>query len=121
MATNSTSCRACHLATDNDTMHRQNQGLSCVDCHGGRADVGVPAGIKASDANFYRLKLAAHVVPSQPAQARFSSPTMVEAIGAESLRVDLDYLRFVNPGDLRAATVACYSCHADQVQKVPRA
>ena len=40
--------------------------------------------------------------------------------GAATLAESADYIRFVNPGDLRSARVACASCHAAEVDHVQR-
>jgi hypothetical protein len=37
--------------------------------------------------------------------------------GAQTLKESVDFIRFVNPGDLRASWVACYACHSDAVEK----
>jgi hypothetical protein len=36
---------------------------------------------------------------------------------ANTLNENPDFIRFVNPGDLRASWVTCYACHADAVEK----
>src|SRR5687768_6845096 len=36
VAKGSAACVACHTGTDSHTMHVSDQGISCVDCHGGR-------------------------------------------------------------------------------------
>jgi hypothetical protein len=37
-----------------------------------------------------------------------------------TLKESVDYIRFVNPGDLRASKASCYSCHANMVDNVER-
>jgi len=78
--------------------------LGCTDCHGGNADV--------TD------KLQAHVAPRYP---RFW-PTSANPLRTYTLlnREDPAFVRFINPGDLRAATGTCGSsgCHTDIVTRV---
>lgn len=78
--------------------------LGCTDCHGGNADV--------TD------KLQAHVSPRYP---RFW-PTSANPPRTYTLlnREDPAFVRFINPGDLRAATETCGSsgCHTDIVTRV---
>ncbi|MCS7033635.1 MAG: cytochrome c family protein, partial [Phycisphaerae bacterium] len=117
-------CVACHTNYDEPgnegdpiTMHASAGTVSCVDCHGGNWQVAVPAGISPSDPSFERLKNQAHVLPNPKTAAlwmtgaRLSSANP-EIPGALTLSESPDYIRFVNPGDLHAAKVACYNCHA---------
>jgi hypothetical protein len=69
--------------------------LGCTDCHGGDANA--------------RDKNKAHVLPRNPEV--FKSPGNPERVYTAWLREDLEYVRFVNPGDLRAARLACGACH----------
>ncbi len=110
------SCVACHTETDSDTMHQASIVLACVDCHGGNTDVKVPAGITASDLRYDIFKYRTHV---QPKLKNFwKSSANPEIPGARTNQESVDYIRFVNPGDLRAAWAACYNCHQDDVRKV---
>jgi Zn finger protein HypA/HybF involved in hydrogenase expression len=59
----SKSCLACHNQTDSHTMHETAVSLACVDCHGGRHDIDVPANMAANDPRRRTLMLAAHVSP----------------------------------------------------------
>jgi hypothetical protein len=80
--------------------------LTCVDCHGGDGLANTVRG--------------AHV--RNPA----GTPAFLRNLSADQLdSVDVDYLRFVNPGDQRAATKGCGSsspanpgsgCHQDKVE-----
>lgn len=63
--------------------------LSCTDCHGGNPEA------------FTRLE--AHVSPGE-------GPALLRALTSDELdAADPDYLRFVNPGDLRVAATSCGS------------
>ena len=78
--------------------------LGCTDCHGGNADV--------TD------KLQAHVHPRYPSfwPSSANPPRTYTLLNRE----DPAFVRFINPGDLRAASETCGSsgCHADIVSRV---
>jgi len=74
--------------------------LTCVDCHGGDASASTRAGAHVSSGD---------------------GPQFLKSLASDELDdVPLDYLRFVNPGDLRAAADSCgpVGCHPDQVAAV---
>jgi len=115
----SAGCRDCHGSVDEPTMHATGTvRLGCVDCHGGDANVRISAGTARSTPEYIAAKLRAHPAPRFSRNAR-SSANPVRAY-TNWLREDTDYIRFVNPGDLRVAAVTCGSagCHAAEVQKV---
>ncbi len=115
----SAGCITCHVATDSATMHPTGTvRLGCGDCHGGKFDVHLPAGPAPGSPLYEETKSQAHARPSQ-----------VEFAGGEEsmvrpytrwLRENLDYVRFVNPGDLRVAPQTCGAsgCHAGIVRRV---
>ncbi len=78
--------------------------LGCTDCHGGRADT--------TD------KAAAHVAARHPTlwASRATRVRTYAALNQESP----EFIRFINPGDLRAAGRTCgpSGCHAEMVYKV---
>src|SRR3954451_10924215 len=101
---------------DTETLHSKNVGISCVDCHGGNTKVaGLPEHPVRTDPNYNRWKLSAHVRPSRPELWKPDSAANPELIAAASNTESADYIRFVKPGDLRAATAACAACHKDEV------
>jgi hypothetical protein len=115
----SAGCISCHTQTDEPTMHATGiVRLGCTDCHGGRADLPVPAGAQAGSAAYEQAKRAAHVLPRDPAMADRSAEP-VRAYTAW-LRESAEYVRFVNPGDLRVAAQTCgeSGCHASVVRNV---
>ena len=113
-------CNACHIASDSHTMHLENVGLSCVDCHGGNWDrPQVPDRIATTDARNERFKRLTHVYPTRHPELWKTSGNPQNLYTA-TLDETADFIRFVNPGDLRAATAACASCHQDEVSKVRR-
>ena len=80
--------------------------LGCTDCHGGDASA--------------TSKAAAHVTPKYP--ARWLSSANPERTYTLLNDERPEFVRFINPGDLRAAPKTCGSsgCHADVVYKVER-
>src|SRR4051794_2834094 len=112
-------CVACHSASDGDTMHNGKLSnsnatvvsITCVDCHGGNNDVNVPTGLKKGDPGFDNFKYQAHVEPTRPEIWEKDSARNPEIQQVATLKENVDYIRFINPGDLRAAQASCGACH----------
>ena len=117
----SAGCVSCHTATDRPTMH-QNPAvvLGCTDCHGGDAGVvAPPAGVSAEAE--YRARLEqAHVQPRYPSAWRWPSSATPERTYTLLNRETPEFVRFINPGDLRAAREACGACHLAIVEASER-
>jgi len=97
-AAKSHSCIQCHSQVGN--MHPPNTvNIGCTDCHGG-------------DANDL-TKLGSHVQPRYPALW----PTAANPVRSYALLnyESPEFVRFMNPGDLRVAHIACGQCHANEV------
>lgn len=132
VARQNATCVACHTpyrpdavksdttgVADTDTFHARSVGVACIDCHGGHVSVpGLPANPDPHDPNYEKWKHAAHVRPTQPDLWPKDSARNPEIMFAKSMQESADYIRFVNPGALRAATAACAPCHREQVDKV---
>ncbi len=117
----SAGCMSCHTATDRHTMH-QNPGviLGCTDCHGGDAAVKVVKGL-AREAPEYRAALEkAHVLPRYPKAWHWPDSANPEGSYTLLNREAPEYVRFVNPGDLRVAREACGACHLAIIQASER-
>jgi hypothetical protein len=102
-AAKSAGCMECHKTTDAHTMHASpNVVLGCTDCHGGNPG----RGLAISEA---------HVLPRHPDVWTSSAnpPNSNVALNHESP----EFIRFINPGDLRAAKAACGLCHGDIVDR----
>jgi len=85
------------------------QGLSCTACHGGN-----PAA---------KTKEAAHVRPRFPKSWQRdgkSTGANPERTNTLLLRESAEFVRFINPGDLRVAQTACGECHKPQTYAVAR-
>jgi hypothetical protein len=112
-------CVSCHMSTDEPTMHpTRTVRLACTDCHGGDSSASVPAGTAQKSPIYEETKRKAHVPPRESGLAD-SSANPVRPY-TKWLRESYEYVRFVNPGDLRVAAQTCGSvgCHASEVLKV---
>lgn len=116
-------CLKCH--NNIEPMHRYNargdvfdkldegkdaQGLTCTACHGGN-----PAATTQKDA---------HVQPKFPkewgcknGECSSRNPERTNTLLA---RETTEFVRFINPGDLRVVTQSCGECHADENKKNAR-
>src|SRR6185437_15966724 len=124
-------CIACHKPdggaavahTDSDTMHTSGVGLTCIDCHGGPGDriQTVRADIKPTDPDYNRIKFLVHVQPTANPDL-WRNREARELLYTATLQENPDFIRFINPGDLRAARVSCGTtgCHERQVHDVPK-
>src|SRR5262245_7045558 len=93
-------CVVCHTGTE--SMHFDGDDeldIGCADCHGGDPKETVD-------------KKKAHVQPRTLKSEDTNNPTRINA----SWNKESDeYIRFVNPGDFRAADIACGKCHEREV------
>ncbi|HWN23664.1 MAG TPA: hypothetical protein VNN16_01025, partial [Candidatus Sulfotelmatobacter sp.] len=92
--------------------------LGCTDCHGGNSVARVSAGTAANSPEYVVTKQKAHI---QPRDVIFRDRAARPAdVFAKWLRESAEYVRFVNPGDLRVAAETCGAagCHASEVRTV---
>ena len=120
-ATASAGCLDCHTQTDQPTMHASPAVvLGCTDCHGGDASVRRLATIGSADNEYRSLRDRAHVLPRFPAawsERRSGNPERsYQLLNREAP----EFVRFVNPGDLRAAREACGACHLPVIEAAER-
>ena len=115
----SAGCITCHVSTDEPTMHpTRTFRLGCTDCHGGNAAASVPAGTPKDSSAYEQAKMQAHPQPREPEFSRGSANA--KRPFTKWLQESYEYIRFVNPGDLRVAPQTCGTsdCHATEVLKV---
>jgi hypothetical protein len=101
-------------------MH-QNPGvvLGCADCHGG--DPGVEArGVKREAREYLELMRHAHVLPRDEKAWHWPSSANPERTYTLLNRESPEFVRFVNPGDLRVARESCGACHLSVIQASER-
>ncbi|MEO5762658.1 MAG: hypothetical protein ABIR28_10145, partial [Vicinamibacteria bacterium] len=133
----SAGCVSCHRGTDHKTMH-ENPGvvIGCTDCHGGSPEVMNPGSepepraahaTESHDAapmlpqSAYSLaRDRAHILPTYP--GAWHTPASANPSGTYTLlnREGPEFVRFINPGDLRVARLACGSCHLAIIQASER-
>jgi hypothetical protein len=115
----STGCVTCHSPMDEATMHpTKTVQLGCTDCHGGDLSAGVAPGTSPTSAEYVSAKQKAHVQPHDP--IFHNRRTLPQDVFAKWLRESAEYVKFVNPGDLRVAAETCGSvgCHANETRAV---
>ncbi len=100
-APSSASCEGCHAGIE--PMH-ENVSLGCVECHGGDGT--------------QKEKERAHVLPrNRKLWKTAANPS--STYGAINLESP-EFIRFMNPSDLRVADKVCGDCHGDIVDAVRR-
>ena len=97
----SAGCVVCHTGTE--SMHADGDDeleIGCADCHGGNPQ-------ETQD------KKKAHVEPRN--SDWWKSTANPERLNALWLQESAEFVRFINPGDYRAADLACGKCHEREV------
>ena len=109
-------CLDCHEGIED--MHNGKVNLGCVDCHGGHAEVRLPAGAQKGSVEYKEAEKRAHVQPRLTALWKTSANPQrsYAVVNKESA----EFIRFVNPADLRVAATSCGTtdCHARDVHNV---
>jgi hypothetical protein len=117
VARKSSGCVSCHTSTDEPTMHpTKTVFLGCTDCHGGNSSISVTTGIALNSGEYKAAKEKAHV---QPRDSTFKDRSALpERTYTKWLKESFEFIKFVNPGDLRVAPETCGSagCHAKEVR-----
>ncbi|MGD8742207.1 MAG: hypothetical protein PVH46_02205 [Granulosicoccaceae bacterium] len=117
----SAGCVSCHTDTDRKTMHANPAVvLGCTDCHGGDAGIHKPENAKNGDAAYRAMLDKAHVQPLYPEQWNYPSSANPELSYTLLNKESPEFIRFVNPGDLRVAREACGACHLPIIQASER-
>jgi len=115
----SAGCITCHTATDEPTMHPSKAvHLGCTDCHGGDSSAAVTLGTQPNSPEYAAVKEKAHVQPRDPAFKNRSA--IPERAYTKWLKESAEYIKFVNPGDLRVAPETCGAagCHPNETRAV---
>lgn len=116
-------CLSCH--TNVEPMHDSPLvKLACVDCHGGNHEVKLPPGVEKASAEYERVKRQAHVAPRYPerwqgADGKYSAANPERSYTLLNVESP-EFVRFVNPGDLRVVQETCGLCHANEVNFVKK-
>jgi hypothetical protein len=113
----SSGCISCHTSTDEPTMHpTKTVFLGCTDCHGGNSSISVSTRAAPHSAEYITAKEKAHV---QPRDASFGDRSALsERTYTTWLKESPEFIKFVNPGDLRVAAESCgvAGCHVKEVR-----
>jgi hypothetical protein len=115
----SVGCISCHTSSDEPTMHpTKTVHLACTDCHGGNSSIRIATGVAPNSAEYHAAKEKAHVQPRDSSFKDRSKPP--ERVYTKWLQESADYVKFVNPGDLRVAPETCgaVGCHASETRAV---
>ncbi len=116
-AKQSAGCITCHTKTDEATMHPGGTvTLGCADCHGGTPEISIASGVAAGSPEYEDAKRQAHVLPKNTDV--FNSAANAIRPYTEWMEESQEFIRFVNPGDLRVADKTCGTCHAAEVRNV---
>lgn len=110
-------CVDCHSGIED--MHNGSVILACIDCHGGNSSVRAQ-GLAKGSREYDQAKDKAHVLPSN--KRVWKSAANPERSNTALLKESLEFVRFVNPGDLRVAGTTCGTsdCHAQDVHHVSK-
>jgi len=93
--------------------------LGCTDCHGGDASVSLWSGVEPTSSEYEAVKKRAHVQALYPSEWGDSSRNPERSYSLLN-RESPEFVRFVNPGDLRVAEESCGACHQEIVGNAKR-
>src|SRR6185295_13289913 len=114
-ARRSLGCVDCHSGIED--MHNGKINLGCIDCHGG--DAGSRAqGLAKGSPPYEEAKRKAHVQPKL--RDLWKTSANPQRANAQLNQESAEFMRFVNPGDLRVARLSCGTteCHGSEVHAV---
>jgi hypothetical protein len=111
----SAGCNDCHTGIED--MHGGVVNIGCIDCHGGDAAIRAQ-GMEKGSAAYDDAKKKAHIQPRFPESWKTSANP--ERPYDLTLQESAEFIRFVNPGDLRVAHLSCGAsgCHTGDVHDV---
>src|SRR5882762_5690370 len=115
----SSGCISCHTSTDEPTMHpTKTVHLGCADCHGGNSSISIAPSAAPNSPEYNSAKQKAHVQPRDPSFKNRSA--LPERTYTKWLAESAEFIKFVNPGDLRVAPETCGAsgCHAAETRAV---
>ncbi len=111
----SVGCITCHTGIEHPNMHAEDTvNLGCADCHGGNPEISADAG--KGTPQYKEAERKAHVLPRlEENAARGGHPIRAYT---NWIKESAEFVRFVNPGDLRIAPQTCGACHANETRNV---
>jgi len=101
-------CQTCHNGIE--PIH-EDYDIACTFCHGGDATsiVKEDAHVAVPD-NYWEVR-GTDLPPAAEGYIKDMTPNQLDALGTE-------YVKFINPGDIRAVDETCGTCHPDQAATV---
>ena len=110
-------CNSCHQGVEK--MHVDEKiKLGCTDCHGGNAGFSIEKGLDPKSEKYLTTQKKSHIQPKYPDKW----PTSANPVRSYTLlnKESREFIRFMNPGDLRVAETTCGGsfCH-QQYQQSP--
>jgi len=109
-------CKDCHTTTDAPTMHHsEGVVIGCANCHGGKPEVRAE-GLEPNTEAYNEAMKKAHIAPNNPEIWKGSANP--ERTYTELMKESAEFVRFMNPGDLRIAEETCGACHLETVRAV---
>ena len=121
VAAKSDGCYSCHVQTDAPTMHvTPAVKLGCTDCHGGNASVRGNSQLPHDHPDYVAARDAAHVLPKYPESWHWPSSANPKRSYTLLNKEAPEFIRFVNPSDLRVARESCGACHMSVVEAAER-
>jgi hypothetical protein len=112
----SVGCRTCHTP-DAPSMHASPVRAGCTDCHGGNAGASRDKSIARGTPQFADIQRQAHVQPQLNIWRTAANPA---SIWYETINESAEFIKFVNPGDLRVARETCGLCHQEETRFVEK-
>jgi hypothetical protein len=112
----SAGCLDCHNGIED--MHNGAINIGCTDCHGGDPSVRLAQAAAKGSAAYAEAENKSHVHPRHPDE--WPSSANPKRSYALLNQENPDFIRFVNPGDLRVANLSCGTsgCHGSDVHNV---
>lgn len=112
-------CLSCHQGIEK--MHKDTKiKLGCTDCHGGNAEFSADKEWESKSEKYQTVQKKSHIAARFPEAWR----TAANPVRSYTLlnKESPEFIRFVNPGDLRVAEKSCGGqyCHPSQAHNVPK-
>ncbi len=115
----SAGCDSCHQGIEK--MHADTKiKLGCTDCHGGNAENIAPKDLDPKSAKYTEIQNKSHILPKN--KKKWPTSANPERSYTDFLEESPEFVRFINPGDLRVADKSCggNKCHSRQVNYASR-
>ena len=112
-------CNSCHQGIEK--MHADEKiKLGCTDCHGGNSEFIAEKDLDPKSEKYLGIQNKSHIHPKYPDKW----PSSANPVRSYTLlnKESREFIRFMNPGDLRIAETTCGGsfCHQQYVNNVPK-